>query len=70
MNKNMLEAEMKLFGDTGTTLAEYLGISRGTFSLKLNSRADFNQSEIAKIKDRYNLSPQKIDAIFFDITVS
>lgn len=66
MNKNMLEAEMKLFGDTGTSLAEYLGISRSTFSLKLNNReSEFNQGEIAKIKDRYKLTPQKIDAIFF-----
>ncbi len=71
MNKNMLEAEMKLYGDTGTSLAKALGIGRGTFSMKLNNKgAEFNQSEIAIIKSRYKLSPKKIDLIFFGKEVS
>ena len=36
MNRKKLESVMKLFDDTGQTLAEYLGIARPTFSNKLN----------------------------------
>lgn len=72
LNKNELEAEMKRHGDTGGTLASYLGIARGTFSAKLNETngAEFTQSEIALIKTRYSLDPDRIDAIFFAAQVS
>lgn len=72
MNKNRLEAVMKLHGDIGSTLAEYLGIARGTFSAKLNETngAEFTQSEIVKIKQRYELTPQEVDDIFFAEKVS
>lgn len=72
LNKNELEAEMKRYGDTGGTLASYLGISRGTFSAKLNETngAEFTQGEIALIKERYSLDPMRIDIIFFTARVS
>lgn len=71
LNKNILEAEMKLHGDTGQTLADYLGIARSTFSQKLNENGtEFTKHEIALIKQRYRLTPKKIDAIFFDKKVS
>lgn len=67
MNKNLLESIMKLNGDTGNDLAAYLGIARSTFSLKLNETngAEFVQGEIIKIKQRYDLSAEQIDNIFF-----
>ena len=72
MNKKKLESVMKLFDDTGQTLAEYLGIARPTFSNKLNETrgAEFTQGEIRMMKERYNLSAQDVDAIFFDSKVS
>lgn len=71
MNKNRLESVMKLHGDTGGTLSAYLGISRQQFSKKINDKsAEFTQSEIARIKQKYNLSPEEIDGIFFDKKVS
>lgn len=72
LNKNELEAEMKRHGDTGGSLAEYLGIARSTFSAKLNETngAEFTQGEIAKIKERYSLDPDTIVAIFFVERVS
>lgn len=68
LNKKELEAEMKRHGDTGGTLAEYLGIARGTFSAKLNETngAEFTQGEIAKIKERYSLDAESIVVIFFN----
>lgn len=68
MNKNMLESVMKLNGDTGTSLASYLGIARSTFSAKINETngAEFTQGEISKIKQKYSLCGEDIDKIFFD----
>lgn len=65
MNKNLLKSKMALFGDTGAILAEYLGISQNTFSLKLNGDAVFTQPEIQKIKEKYKLTSEEIDQIFF-----
>ena len=66
LNKNILESQMKLHGDTGGRLAEYLGVSGTTFSHKLNGKnTEFTQSEIAKIVARYNLSAEVIVSIFF-----
>ena len=72
MNKKKLESLMKLFDDTGQTLAEYLGITRPTFSNKLNETrgAEFTQGEIRMLKERYNLTAQDVDEIFFDSKVS
>lgn len=71
MDKRRLESVMKLHGDTGSDLAEYLGIARSTFSLKINENgAEFTQGEITKIKQRYDLSAEDIDHIFFESKVS
>lgn len=72
VNKRALEAEMKLHGDTGGTLAEYLGMSPSTFSAKLNESGgrEFTQSEIMGIKTRYNLGADKVAEIFFTEKVS
>lgn len=72
MNKRLLESEMKANGDTGGTLAEYLGIARSTFSAKINETngAEFTQGEISLIKDKYNLDPNRVVLIFFTKEVS
>ncbi len=72
MNKLVLESIMKLNGDNGTTLAAFLGIARSTFSTKINETngAEFTQSEIRRIKEKYNLTAQEIDTIFFESKVS
>ena len=67
MNKNQLRSFMALNGDNDGKLAEYLGLSRSRFSAKINETggAEFNQGEISKIKQRYNLTADEIDSIFF-----
>lgn len=72
MNKNELEAMMKKHGDTGGSLAEYLGVTRSTFSAKLNETngREFTQGEITKIKTRYELTAEEVDSIFFAVKVS
>ena len=72
MNKQYLEGIMRMNGDTGGTLSEYLGIARSTFSAKMNETngAEFTQKEIVKIKERYALSAEQLDIIFFTLKVS
>lgn len=62
MNKLKLESVMRLHGDTGTSLAKFLKMSRTTFSAKINETkgAEFTQGEIAKIRSKYNLSPSDV----------
>lgn len=67
MNKKILESKMKLFGDTNASLAKHIGISPQSLSAKKNETngKEFNQGEIFKIKERYSLSAEEVDAIFF-----
>ena len=67
MNKQELLAVMVRNSDNGGRLSNYLGINRSTFSAKLNQRkgAEFTQGEIARIKERYNLSAEDVFTIFF-----
>lgn len=63
---------MKLHGDNGQDLCDYIDLSRSRFSAKLNETggAEFTQSEIAKVKEKYDLTAEEIDAIFFNSKVS
>lgn len=67
MNKNMLRSIMVLHDDTNAKLADYLGITQNRLSAKMNewNGAEFTQSEIRKIKERYELDAEKINEIFF-----
>ena len=72
MDKKKLRSIIVLHGDTNGDLAKEIGISYQRFSEKLNERkgAEFTQSEILKIKNRYKLSCEEIDEIFFNSKVS
>lgn len=66
MNKTELRVVMLRHGDTNKELAEYLGITEQSVSNKINeSGTEFKQGEIAKIKERYNLTADQVEAIFF-----
>ena len=66
MNKELLRYFMAKHGDTNNSLAEVLGISTVSVSSKMNEKGtEFKQGEIAKIKDRYNLSADQVESIFF-----
>ena len=67
VSKNELVSKMKKHGDRNEDLAKYIGISPQRFSAKLNETngAEFTQSEIQKVKERYNLTSEEVDAIFF-----
>lgn len=66
MNGSMLKSIMVLHGDTVRSLAEYLDKTPQSVSDKINERGtEFKQGEIAMIRDRYNLTAEQVEAIFF-----
>lgn len=68
MNKSMLRSVMTLHGDNYRSLAAALGISPQSLCAKANERGtEFRQSEIVKIKRRYQLTAAEVDAIFFSV---
>ena len=72
MNKNMFVSKMKLFGDTQEVLAKELGISLSRLNAKINETdgAEFKQNEIRFFRNRWNLTPEEVDQIFFAQKVS
>lgn len=67
MNKDLLRSIMTLNGDTYEDLATALGITKQSVCAKINENGtEFKQGEIALIRNRYNLSPEKVAAIFFN----
>ena len=66
MNKNELVSVMKKHGDNQADLAKYIGISLQRFNAKINEKdgAEFTQSEIAKTKEKYNLTDEQVVIIF------
>ena len=66
MNTKLLKSFIARNGDTQEKLAEYLGISLSNLNAKLHGkRSSFRQNEIMAIKERYGLSADDIDEIFF-----
>ena len=66
MNAKELRAIMVLNGDTYSDLANALGISEASLGNKINEKGtEFKQGEIARIKDRYSLTPEQVESIFF-----
>lgn len=61
-----LAQTIKEFGDTQEKVAKYLGITQSTLSWKINGKAEFKQSEIKSLAERYLLSPEEIAEIFFE----
>ena len=72
MNKNLFVSKMKLFGDTQEILAAALGISLTRLNAKINEAdgAEFWQHEIKFFRDRWHLTPEEVDQIFFALLVS
>lgn len=72
MDTLLLKSKMILHKDTNVTLGKALDIAYQTVSAKLNNTngAEFTQGEITILKERYSLTPEEIDKIFFNNEVS
>lgn len=68
--KNELRSVMSKFGETQSSLATALGLSRPWLSKKINglNGAVFTQPEILAIKIRYKLNDEQIGNIFFNVS--
>ena len=66
MNTELLKSIIVLNKDTQGDLAIYLGTTQGTLSFKITGKSDFTRSEIKKIKDRYKLTAEQVNEIFFN----
>lgn len=64
MENRKLLSVMALHGDTYESLSEFLGIHRVTLSKKIQGKADFTQTEMSKIKERYKLSNEDFALMF------
>ncbi len=60
-----LKAMMALKGITGYDLAERIGISRASFSYKMNNLREFRAKEIQAISEILRLSLEDKEQIFF-----
>ncbi len=64
--KHKLRAVLDRYGHTQNNLAELLGITYQSVSIKLNGHKDFTQTEIYKIAQFYELTADELIDIFFD----
>lgn len=68
IGKNLLKGKIASFGENQSVLANITGLSLSRLNAKLNNYggAEFTQTEIQAIKAHYRLTPDEVDAIFFD----
>lgn len=65
INETEMRIQMLRHGDNNKSLAEALGKTTSTICCKLKGTQRFTQLEIQQIIDRYNLSPEETQTIFF-----
>lgn len=72
VNSRLLKSFIVRYDKTQENLAEAMGISLSRLNAKINGTggADFSQSEIAFIRERYNLSNREVCDVFFAKEVS
>lgn len=71
MNSQLLKGIIKIHDGSQSVLANAMGLSLSRLNAKINeTQAEFSQSEIAFIRDRYKLSTKEVTDIFFSDKVS
>lgn len=65
--KERLREVLDRYGHNQNDLAELLGKSYQSVSIKMNGKNDFTQTEIFKIIHHYGLTPDEVFYIFFSI---
>lgn len=66
INKAIMRSVMVRHSDTQEKLAEALNLQISGLNARINGKVDFRAREIAKIRDRYNLTSDEVMEIFFD----
>lgn len=66
MNSTELKVEMLRNKVNRTKLAEELRITKSALSKKINGVNEFSRKDISVMKKILNLTPQRVDEIFFN----
>lgn len=70
MNCNLLRAEIVKHGDTQARLAQLMGLQVSALSMRMSGKIEFRRNEILFIKNRYGLTAEETERIFFEDAVS
>ena len=70
MNSNLLKATIIKNGDTQEKLAKDMGLPTSALNMRINGKIEFRRNEIIFINNRYCLSSDEVDSIFFNEIVS
>ena len=72
MDKQLLRSHMVKHGDTQASLAGAMGVSLSRLNAKINGTggAEFTQTEISFVAERYKLSARETMLVFFNEKVS
>lgn len=72
MNSNLLKSYIVRYDGTQQKLADAMGLSLSRLNAKINgtNHADFTQTEVSFIRNRYKLSNKDVCDIFFARGVS
>ena len=65
INETEMRVQMLRHGDNNKSLAKVLGRTPSTICCKLKGSQRFTQLEMQTIIDRYNLTPEETQTIFF-----
>lgn len=65
--KHKIRAILAKYGHTQNDLAELLGLTYQSVSIKINGHKDFTQSEIFTMIHCYGLTPEEVVDIFFSV---
>ncbi len=68
MKSQILKGIIKMYDGSQSVLADAMGLSLSRLNAKINETggAEFSQSEIAFIRDRYRMSKSQVTDVFFD----
>ena len=68
MKSQILKGIIKMYDGSQSVLADAMGLSLSRLNAKINETggAEFSQSEIAFIRDRYRMSKSQVADVFFD----
>lgn len=70
MNTNKLKALLAEFGHTQADFAKILNCSEPTANRKINGKDKFTYLDLVRIREAYQLTSARFDAIFFESIVS
>ena len=70
MNRGVLRRARKARGYKQHDIAQYMGVTNKTYSLKETGKRDFTRDEVLRVIKCLNLSFDEVNSIFFENTIT